>query len=419
MITLLLGCIIIAISYKMVFSESPVFILKPSALFYILFIILYYVGIVLYTSDMTSLVFIESTDYEKLVNFSFSSLSIVFFALGVYLIKVTYGVNRKLFNDKFINKTYHIENENVKYTILVIAFFISFLICIFHFHAAGIPFFSDEPNVARINFIRGFGYLFIFNSLFNPMISFAGLFMALLTRNKIWKIVFITFSILSMMLSWITLFKSAVVVQGILLFLAYYTYKRKIPNIKSIFILVLVLFLVLFSLILLVSDSSETAFSYLIYRVFLINTFDTVTIINAIESGSLDLLYGASILKDIVANKPGPEMSFQGEMYSYIYNNGVEAGINASYSQLFVDFSWAGIFVYLLLGMIFEYVYIKVFLFKNKIKVDTFIFYTFICYGMANASGYLTKGIFNWTVPILLFIFLYKFTVRIIPVKNI
>ncbi|PTP00083.1 hypothetical protein CWO17_17890 [Vibrio sp. 10N.286.45.A3] len=414
---LFFGFLIVLFSYLLVFSESRVFILKPSALFFILFIVMYYIGVVLYSAGYASLVLVKSTEEQVLVNFTFASLSIIFFSFGSFLPKLFFKVNSANFKTYFKNKKYISESIDRKLTVLFIALSISVFICLFHFYKAGIPILSNDPNSARISFIRGYGYFFIFNSLFNHMICFLGYYLSK-NYNVLWKWIFIFGIILSMGLSWITLFKSSVVVQFLMLFLISKTINHKLPEIKNLLVLCLILFSSLFVLIFLVSNSTSVALDYLVYRVFLINTYDTVTIINSIYSGALDLYYGDAILKDIIANKPGPALSFQGEMYSYIYNNGVEAGINASYSQLFADFSWAGVFVYFILGFSFELFYLKCFLMKRLITTDDFVFYSFLCYGLANAVGYLTKGVFNWTLPIIFFCILYKFVFYLIPSKN-
>jgi oligosaccharide repeat unit polymerase len=410
------GILVILISYLMIFSESKIFILKPTAIFFILFVVMYYIGVILYTSGYAPLVLVYSTESQILINFTFASFSILFFSLGAYLPKLALKIKNTDFNYFFYNKKYGFEFKGRKFFVLIIAFFISVLLCLFHFYKAGVPILSTDPNMGRINFIRGYGYFFIFNSLFNHMVCFAGYYLSR-NNNKYWRLIFTIGMVFSMVLSWATLFKSSVVVQFLILFLIHKTINHGLPDAKNLVKLGVLLFLTLFALIFLVSDDFTVAFNYLIYRVFLINTYDTVTIINAIESGALELYYGSAILKDIAANKPGPEMSFQGEMYSYIYNNGVEAGINASYAQLFADFSWAGVFVYFSLGLLFEIFYLKFFLLKRTLNVDSFVFYAFLCYGLANSVGYLTKGVFNWTLPIFLFYCLYKFVIKLVPSK--
>ncbi|MFV8458419.1 glycosyltransferase family 2 protein, partial [Vibrio owensii] len=272
----------------------------------------------------------------------------------------------------------------------------------------GIPILSGNQNLARIEFIRGYGYLFIFNSMFNHMISMMGY---LITKddNHIYNTVFKILIALSFILSFATLFKSAVVVQFLIMFLIMYTFRKKTIDKLNVVMLTTLVMSTLYIMIYLTSYDHSLAFEYLIHRVFMINTFDTVSVINAFHSGSMEFMNGQSIVQDVNANKIGAGMSFQGEMYSYIYDDGLEAGINASYSQMYADFGILGSVIYLIIGFVFELFYIRKFLVKGSIEIDKLVVYGYLCYGMSLSAGYITKGIFNWTLPIIFFGLVYCF----------
>jgi len=115
---LAIDILIILISYYLVHSERLNFWIKPSSLFFLIYVVTYLIGVYVLSERLSVT---EDTKFlykYNLICFSY----ILFFSMGAFFSKVYANVNSKTFRKHFLDKIYiYPKNLTVHHLILIAA----------------------------------------------------------------------------------------------------------------------------------------------------------------------------------------------------------------------------------------------------------------------------------------------------------
>lgn len=404
--------ILIILSYLLIMGRSGKFFLKPSFFFYGLFVQAYLIGII-YTTIYNP--YNISMSYDKLVIFNIiPNLYLITFSFGTFVSRIINKFNKS--EIEFFNiSDYFIEEDRTSvYVVNFIAIVLSLILGAFYFRN-GIPLLETNKELSRVAAIRGGGYYFLAITLLIPLFSLIGYYYSKIYKNKYLNKFYILTILTGIVMMIFSLFKSPLARLILILFTFRMLFYKKKVRIDKIVLLMLTLIIIIFTFILVNKRELSTSVDYLIKRLFLINSYDLYHVFTLFPE-KIDFLHGKGLLMDIKALAPGPSISFDGWMYSIIYPNYFQGGINSSIGELWAELGWGSLFIGFIWGYILERVFIN--FIRKPQTISNVLFYSFLVFGLGNTSAGLTSKTFSFVLPLLICKVLFLFGKQIIFYKG-